>query len=100
MIEVTRTRALRGPNLWSKHTSVEALVQCDAQHPTDLRISAPDFSKQLRHLFPSVYSIYNSTSESVYTFAHALEEVTRILSQHFEFIAVSDIIKRRLVAYF
>lgn len=76
MIEVTRTRALRGPNLWSKHTSVEALVQCDTQHSIDLRISVPDFSKRLRHLFPSIYSIYNSTSESVYTFAHALEEAT------------------------
>jgi len=76
VIEVTRTRALRGPNLWSKHTSVEALVQCDTQHSIDLRISVPDFSKRLRHLFPSIYSIYNSTSESVYTFAHALEEAT------------------------
>ena len=76
MIEVTRTRALRGPNLWSKHTSVEALVQCDTEHNIDLRISVPDFSKRLRHLFPSIYSIYNSTSESVYTFAHALEEAT------------------------
>jgi cyanophycin synthetase len=76
VIEVTRTRALRGPNLWSKHTSVEALVQCDTQHSIDLRISVPDFSKRLRHLFPSIYSIYSSTSESAYTFAHALEEAT------------------------
>jgi cyanophycin synthetase len=76
VIEVTRTRALRGPNLWSKHTSVEALVQCDTQHSIDLRISVPDFSKRLRHLFPSIYSIYNSTSETAYTFAHALEEAT------------------------
>jgi len=76
VIDVTRTRALRGPNLWSKHTSVEALVQCDTQHSIDVRISAPDFSNRLRHLFPSIYSIYNSTSESVYTFAHALEEAT------------------------
>ena len=76
MIEVTRTRALRGPNLWSKHTSVEALVQCDTQHNIDLRTSAPDFSQRLRHLFPSIYSIYSSSSESVYTFAHALEEAT------------------------
>ena len=76
MIEVTRTRALRGPNLWSKHTSVEALVQCDTQHSIDLRISVPDFSKRLRHLFPSIYSIYSSTSETAYTFAHALEEAT------------------------
>ena len=76
MIEVTRTRALRGPNLWSKHTSIEALVQCDTQTNIDLRVSVPDFAQRLRHLFPSIYSIYNSSSESVYTFAHALEEAT------------------------
>jgi cyanophycin synthetase len=30
----------------------------------------------LRHLFPSIYSIYNHSSEAAYTFAHALEEAT------------------------
>ena len=34
-MEVTRVRALRGPNLWSKHTSIEALVQCDISSELD-----------------------------------------------------------------
>ncbi len=28
MIEVSRIRALRGPNLWTRHTAVEAMVRC------------------------------------------------------------------------
>jgi len=27
-MEVSRTRALRGPNLWSRHTAIEAIVKC------------------------------------------------------------------------
>ncbi|MFT3666292.1 cyanophycin synthetase [Piscinibacter sp.] len=28
-MEVTRIRALRGPNLWSRHTAIEAIARCD-----------------------------------------------------------------------
>ncbi|MEY4909186.1 MAG: cyanophycin synthetase protein, partial [Pseudomonadota bacterium] len=27
-MDVSRIRALRGPNLWSRHTAVEAIVSC------------------------------------------------------------------------
>ena len=27
-MEVSRMRALRGPNLWTRHTAVEAMVCC------------------------------------------------------------------------
>ena len=27
-MEVTRIRALRGPNLWSRHTAIEAIIAC------------------------------------------------------------------------
>jgi cyanophycin synthetase len=27
-MEVSRLRALRGPNLWSHHTTIEAIVSC------------------------------------------------------------------------
>jgi cyanophycin synthetase len=27
-MEVSRIRALRGPNLWSRHTSMEVIVTC------------------------------------------------------------------------
>ena len=63
-MEVTRVRALRGPNLWSKHTSIEALVQCDLSRELDLRQSPNCFEQRLRHLFPSIYSIYTATNLS------------------------------------
>jgi len=30
-MEVTRIRALRGPNLWSHHTAVQAVVTCSPE---------------------------------------------------------------------
>ena len=27
-MEVSRIRALRGPNIWSRHTAIEAVVEC------------------------------------------------------------------------
>ena len=34
-MEVTRIRALRGPNLWSRHTAIEAIVSCTARRARD-----------------------------------------------------------------
>ena len=28
-MDVSRTRALRGPNMWSRHTAIEAVVHCN-----------------------------------------------------------------------
>ncbi len=28
-MEVSRIRALRGPNLWTRHTAIEAIVRCE-----------------------------------------------------------------------
>jgi cyanophycin synthetase len=28
-MDVSRIRALRGPNLWSRHTAIQAIVTCD-----------------------------------------------------------------------
>jgi cyanophycin synthetase len=51
-MEVSRIRALRGPNLWSHHTAVEAIVRCT---PEELSINAiPDFESRLRALFPEI----------------------------------------------
>ena len=30
-MDVSRIRALRGPNLWSRHTAIEAVVRCEPQ---------------------------------------------------------------------
>ncbi len=51
-MEVTRIRALRGPNLWSRHTAIEAVVHC-TQDERDIRRLA-DFEPRLRALFPAI----------------------------------------------
>jgi cyanophycin synthetase len=51
-MEVSRIRALRGPNLWSHHTAVEAIVRCT---PEELSINdIPEFEARLRALFPEI----------------------------------------------
>ena len=51
-MEVIRTRALRGPNLWSHHTAVEVIVSCP---PGEQSIaSLPGFEQRLHARFPAV----------------------------------------------
>ena len=51
-MKVSRIRALRGPNLWSRHTALEAIVACE---PAECAIGdLPGFEARLRHLFPGV----------------------------------------------
>ena len=49
-MDVSRIRALRGPNLWSRHTAIEAIVAC-APHERALT-TLPGFEARLRALFP------------------------------------------------
>ncbi len=49
-MEVSRIRALRGPNLWSRHTAIEAIVSCtESERDID---SIPGYEPRLRNLFP------------------------------------------------
>ena len=73
-MEVSRIRALRGPNLWSRHTAIEAIVHCvpaeqglNAQHPIE---------QQLRRIFPEVGPFDGHRPGEQVTMAHALEKVT------------------------
>jgi len=51
-MEVIRLRALRGPNLWSRHTAIEALVRCE---PAERDIAALNgFEARVRALFPAI----------------------------------------------
>ena len=70
-MEVTRIRALRGPNLWSRHTAIEAVVTCDGAE-RDLR-ATPAFEKHLRELFPSVGALHTHKPSTPISLAHALE---------------------------
>lgn len=73
-MEVSRIRPLRGPNLWSRHTAIEAVVSCTAdeqglnpQHPTE---------QHLRRIFPQVGPFDAVRPGQAVTLAHALEKVT------------------------
>ena len=70
-MQVTRIRALRGPNLWSRHTAVEAIVTCD-EAERDLR-NTPAFEKRLRELFPGVGALHAQRPSTPISMAHALE---------------------------
>ncbi|MBY4598561.1 cyanophycin synthetase [Ottowia caeni] len=70
-MQVTRIRALRGPNLWSRHTAIEAVVTCD-EAERDLR-TTPAFEKHLRELFPSVGPLHAHTPSVPISMAHAVE---------------------------
>ena len=51
-MEVTRIRALRGPNLWSHHTAIQSVVICTDQEAAVS--SLPGFEAKLRARFPEV----------------------------------------------
>ncbi|WP_198971060.1 cyanophycin synthetase [Xylophilus sp. ASV27] len=51
-MDISRIRALRGPNLWSRHTSIEAIVRCS---PDECNIAQlPGFEQRVRERFPSI----------------------------------------------
>ena len=74
-MEVTRTRALRGPNLWTRHTAVEAMVRCTPGLESDLSAEQQAFEKRLRHLFPGLGRLQPGEASASLSMAHALEAV-------------------------
>ncbi|HMO44678.1 MAG TPA: cyanophycin synthetase [Rubrivivax sp.] len=51
-MDLSRIRALRGPNLWSRNTAIEAIVHCAAGEQDIARL--PGFEPRLRALFPAI----------------------------------------------
>ena len=77
-MEVSRTRALRGPNMWSRHTAIEAVVHC-SEAERDLS-QLPGFEAQLRALFPAIGPLRPASSQkSPISLAHVLEQATLAL---------------------
>ena len=72
-MEVSRIRALRGPNLWSGHTAIEAVVTCEGVE-CDLD-QIPDFSTRLRARFPDVRALRPLGHKDPLSMAHAIEAV-------------------------
>lgn len=73
-MEVSRIRALRGPNLWSHHTAVEALVTCT---PAECSIAdLPDFEVRLRARFPEIGPLQSTGHNEAIAMAHVFELAT------------------------
>ncbi len=51
-MDISRIRALRGPNLWSRRTAIEAIVTCD--EPERCIDLLPGFEARLRARFPAI----------------------------------------------
>ncbi|WP_269531185.1 cyanophycin synthetase [Chitinimonas sp. BJYL2] len=70
-MEVSRIRALRGPNLWSRHTGIEGIVRCDGAERAVTQL--PDFEQRLRARFPALMPLSAMHHDDVISVAHALE---------------------------
>ena len=70
-MKISRIRALRGPNLWSQHTAVEAIVSCTtAEHSIDQQ---PEFEVRLRARFPAISTLQPIGHADAVPMAHVLE---------------------------
>jgi len=73
-MEVTRIRALRGPNLWSHHTAIQAVVFCT---PTEWAIAdMQGFETRLRARFPEISAFQPTGHEDTVPLARVLELAT------------------------
>lgn len=73
-MKVLRMRALRGPNLWSQHTSIEATVFCSGSENDIGTITG--FEARLRERFPGISSLQPAGHHEAVTIAHVLEFAT------------------------
>ncbi|OYT92707.1 MAG: cyanophycin synthetase [Burkholderiales bacterium PBB3] len=70
-MEVTRIRALRGPNLWSHHTAIQSVVSCSEP---ECSIETMDgFETRLRARFPELSPLQPTGHADSIPMAHVLE---------------------------
>ena len=69
-MEISRIRALRGPNLWSRHTAIEALVSCTPEESGISSISGLEV--RLRARLPEIGSMRPIGDGDDISLAHAL----------------------------
>jgi cyanophycin synthetase len=70
-MEVTRVRALRGPNLWSHHTAIQSIVTCTAQEACVSKIDG--FEARIRARFPEISLFQPTGHDDSIPMAHVLE---------------------------
>ncbi len=72
-MEVTRIRALRGPNLWSHHTALQSIVSCTAEENSIAAIEG--FETRLRERFPELSPLQSTGHDASIPLARVLELV-------------------------
>ncbi|NJD25084.1 MAG: cyanophycin synthetase [Betaproteobacteria bacterium] len=70
-MDVSRIRALRGPNLWSRHTAIQAIVTCEGNESAIAGL--PGFETRLRERFPELGDLIPADHLDTVSMAHALE---------------------------
>ncbi|MDR0776744.1 MAG: cyanophycin synthetase [Azonexus sp.] len=70
-MDVSRIRALRGPNLWSRHTAIQAIVTCTGSESAIADL--PGFESRLRARFPELGDLIPADTLDTVSMAHALE---------------------------
>jgi cyanophycin synthetase len=70
-MQVSRVRALRGPNLWSHHTSVEAIVTCNPEEEGIGNLAG--FEVRLRARFPALSPLQPTGHNDTIPMAHVFE---------------------------
>ncbi len=70
-MEVSRIRALRGPNLWSRHTAIEAIIACSESERVIGHLSG--FEARLRQRFPEIALLQPTVTDDDVSMAHAVE---------------------------
>ena len=79
-MEVSRIRALRGPNLWSKNTAIEAIVSCaDAECSID---NLPEFEARLRARLPQIGLMRPEGHQGAVSIAHVLQIAALTMQAH------------------
>jgi len=73
-MEISRIRALRGPNLWSRHTALQALVRCEENECAISHL--PGFEARVRARFPLIGAMRPIGYEGELAVAHALQFAT------------------------
>ena len=69
-MQITRIRALRGPNLWTRSTAIEAVVQCEEGE--QLYTAIAGFEDKLRARFPTIGTLQPHGADQKLSLAHVM----------------------------
>ncbi|MES2186102.1 MAG: cyanophycin synthetase [Pseudomonadota bacterium] len=69
-MDISRIRALRGPNLWSRNTSIEAIVTCVPGRCSVADV--PGFEQRVRALFPTIGALRHAGQDEPVALAAVL----------------------------